>query len=75
MKCVICKNGETKPGPATMAFTRGGTTVVVKSVPADICHNCGEEYFDEAVTERLLAIAEEAVQAGVEVDVRQFVAA
>lgn len=75
MKCVICKNGETKPGPATMAFTRDGTTVVVKDVPADICDNCGEEYLDEAVTDRLLAIAEEAVRAGVEVDVRRFVAA
>jgi hypothetical protein len=49
--------------------------VVVKGVPADICDNCGEEYLDASVTDRLLAIAEEAAQAGVEVDVRQFIAA
>ena len=75
VKCVICRQGETKPGFATMAFTREGTTIVVKDVPADVCDNCGEEYFDEGVTDRLLAIAEEAARAGVEVDVRHFVAA
>ncbi len=75
MKCVICRGGETAPGSATMTLTREGTTVVVKDVPADICDNCGEEYFDEIVTDRLLAVAEEAARSGVEVDVRRFVAA
>ncbi|MBI3031634.1 MAG: type II toxin-antitoxin system MqsA family antitoxin [Candidatus Rokubacteria bacterium] len=54
MKCVICKHGETRPGRATLTFTRDGTTLVVKGVPADICANCGEEYVDEATTARLL---------------------
>ena len=75
MTCVICRHGETQPGSATISFTRDGTTVVVKDVPADICDNCGEEYLDAAVTDRLLAIAEEAARAGVELDVRRFVAA
>lgn len=72
---MICRNGNTQPGSATVSLTREHTTVVVKGVPADICDNCGEEYLDASVTDRLLAIAEEAAQAGVEVDVRQFIAA
>jgi hypothetical protein len=44
-------------------------------VPALICDNCGEEYVDEETTSRLLAIAEEAVRAGVHVDVRDYIAA
>lgn len=72
MKCVICKHGETRPGLATVAFTREGTTLVIKAVPADICANCGEEYVDEATTARLLRTAEEAARAGVKVDVRDY---
>ncbi len=75
MKCVVCKHGETQPGVTTVTLSRGDTTVVFKRVPAQICENCGEEYVDEAITLRLLAIAEEAARAGVQVDVREFIAA
>jgi YgiT-type zinc finger domain-containing protein len=75
MKCVICKRGETKPGTSTLTLTRDGTTLVVKGVPAEVCANCGEAYVDEATTTRLLQTAEEAARAGVQVDVREYVAA
>ena len=75
MKCVICKQGATKPGSATVTLTREQLTLVVKGVPAEICENCGEEYVDEATTTRLLETAEDAARAGVEVDVREYVAA
>lgn len=75
MRCAICGQGETAAGFATATFTRDATTVVVKRVPAEICGVCGEEYFDEDVMRRLLALAEEAARSGVEVDVRHFVAA
>ncbi len=73
MRCMICKHGETRPGRATLTFTRDGTTLVVKGVPADICANCGEEYVDEATTAELLRAAEEAARAGVKADVRDYV--
>ena len=75
MTCVICKNGETRPGTATVTLEREGATVVIKRVPARVCKNCGEEYVDEGITARLLKIAEEAVRAGVQVDVRTYEAA
>jgi YgiT-type zinc finger domain-containing protein len=75
MTCVICKNGETRPGTATVTLEREGATVVIKRVPARVCKNCGEEYVDEGITARLLKTAEEAVRAGVQVDVRTYEAA
>ncbi len=75
MKCVICKNGDTRSGKATVTLERNGTTLVIKGVPAEVCANCGEEYVDEGTTARLLKTAEEAAQSGVQVDVREYVAA
>lgn len=75
MRCVVCKHGETRPGTATVTLERNGTTLVTKDVPAEVCENCGEEYVGEATARRLLMDAEEAAKAGVQVDVRRFVAA
>ena len=75
MKCMICRHGETAPGAATVTLTRDDTTLIVKDVPAMVCDNCGEEYVDSEITERLLETAEEAVRAGVQVDVRSYVPA
>jgi YgiT-type zinc finger domain-containing protein len=75
MKCVICKHGETRPGKATVTLEREGSTLVVQSVPATVCQNCGEVYVDEGTTKSLLTIAEEQARVGVKVDVREYVAA
>ncbi len=75
MKCVICKQGETQRGVATVTLGRQQTTLVFKGVPAEVCVVCGEEYVDESTTAKLLKTAEQAVQAGVQVDVRDYKAA
>lgn len=75
MKCVICKHGETRAGKATVMLERNGMTLVVKSVPARVCENCGEEYVDEDITVKLLRQAEEAARSGVQIDIREYVAA
>lgn len=75
MTCVICKQAETQPGTATVTLERDGMTLVIKGVPARVCPNCGEEYVEENVAARLLSIVESAAQAGIQVDIRQYVAA
>lgn len=75
MKCVICQHGETAPGTTTVTLEQDGAAVVIRGVPARICQTCGEEYVDEDVADRLLKIVKEAAQAGVEIDVRRYVAA
>ena len=75
MRCVICKHGDTRPGTATVTLTREQLTLVVKDVPANVCENCGEEYVNEDTSKRLFQMAEEVARAGVQVDVRQYIAA
>jgi YgiT-type zinc finger domain-containing protein len=75
MKCVICKHGETQAGVVTVTLERGITALVFKNVPAQVCANCGEAYLDDATTAQLLATAEAAVRAGVQIEVREFIAA
>jgi YgiT-type zinc finger domain-containing protein len=75
MKCVVCKRGETAPGDTTVTLERGGLTLVMKRVPAQVCRNCGEAYVDAAVTERLLKVTDEAARTGAELEVRFYAAA
>ena len=58
-----------------MTLERGGATVVIRGVPARVCANCGEEYVDEQTTAVLLKTAGAAAQAGVQVDIRDYIAA
>jgi len=75
MKCVICKHGDTQPGTTTLTLTRDTLTLVIRNVPARVCDNCGEAYVDDEVAAQVLTAAEDAVRAGVQVEVREYVAA
>ncbi len=74
MKCVVYKLGETREGHTTVTLGRDGAALVVRKVPAQVCDNCGEAYVTAEVTRILLQSAREALRAGVEVDIREFVA-
>jgi YgiT-type zinc finger domain-containing protein len=74
MKCVICKRGETAPGFTTVTLTRDDAVLVFKSVPADICQNCGEYYLSDEVTGILLNRAEVAINNGSEVEIQRYAA-
>ena len=54
MKCVVCKQAETRPGLTTVTLERGDSMFVVREVPAQVCPNCGEDYVDSQVTAELL---------------------
>ncbi|MGH8991988.1 MAG: type II toxin-antitoxin system MqsA family antitoxin [Acidimicrobiia bacterium] len=70
--CIVCHNGETKPGTTTVAFHREGRTLIVSEVPADVCENCSEAYVDEETTRRVLEIAAEAERDQATVLVRAY---
>ncbi len=74
MRCVFCKQGDARPGEATVTLQRGETVVVIKGVPADICENCGEYYLSATVSEKVMAKAEAAVENGAEVEILRYVA-
>jgi len=75
MTCIICHQGETRPGTTTVTFSRDGFTLVVQNVPADVCENCGEAYLDAAATEELLHLARDLRQPATRVVVREYTAA
>ena len=75
MTCVVCRQGETRPGKTTVVLQRDGATVVINDVPARVCENCGEDYVDEQVAESVLAAAEASARAGVRVEIRDYAAA
>lgn len=74
MTCLICKQGEAKPGLTTVTMQRNGCTVIFKGVPADVCDNCSEYYVSETVTRELLRRAEVAAQNGAEVEILAYAA-
>ena len=75
MICLTCKVGTPELGLTTVTLERGATLVVFKNVPAQICPNCGEKYFDSSITGRLLAQAQDAVAKGAEVEIIRLQAA
>ncbi len=74
MKCSICKFGETEEGLTTVILKQKKTIVIIKSVPADICNNCGEYYLSEEISKIVLKMAREAVKHHAEIEVLQFAA-
>lgn len=74
MSCTICRNGETKPGHATVSLQRGDSTVILKQVPAEVCDNCGEYYLSNQITAQVLEKAQAAVKSGAEVEILRFAA-
>lgn len=74
MKCVICRNGNTEEGFATVVLEREGTTLVFKRVPAKICDNCGEEYISSETNRALLQRAREKLHRGAALEMLDFAA-
>lgn len=72
MKCVVCKQADTRQGVATITLRRAGARFVVTDVPAQVCPICGEEYVDATVTAEILRSTESHARAGAQVDIRRF---
>ena len=75
LNCVICKHGEVCAETATVTLARDALTLVVRSVPARVCDNCGEEYVDDKTAAVLLQQAEAFSREGVVVAIRDYAAA
>ena len=55
-----------------VTFKKPEFLLFVENVPAQICANCGEEYFDETTTMALQKIASTAAKTGARVEVREY---
>ena len=72
MKCLICNQAETVPGPISVLRESVEMTLTVNNVPARLCPQCGEAYADETVTVNLLRQAARMTQAGTKVETREY---
>lgn len=72
--CGMCKTGMVADGRTTVTLQRGETRVVIKGVPAQVCGQCGEYYLSEETTGGVMAMAEEAVNKGAEVEILRWAA-
>ena len=70
-----CVSRETKLGTTRIAVERGTTLLVVRGVPAQVCDNCGEAYLSADAVVRLQQMLAVAAQGGVQVEVREYIAA
>lgn len=54
MECMYCK-GKMKRGTAPFHIDRNGCHLVIDKIPAFICQQCGEVYFDEPLDDSIQA--------------------
>lgn len=54
MKCIHCK-GEMKKGSAPYHIDRKGYHLQLDSIPAWVCSQCGEVYFEESEVDSIQA--------------------
>jgi len=74
-KCLICKTGDVEPGTTTFTAERGGRAFVFRNVPARVCRQCGEPYFDAEVVRRVEQQIDQAWSSGAEVAMLSYQAA
>jgi YgiT-type zinc finger domain-containing protein len=74
MKCSACRSPNLKPGTATVMSEREGRVAIVRDVPALLCEQCGEEYFDINVSQTVYDISERIFARGKDVEITKFAA-
>lgn len=72
-QCYFCK-GETQEQKVRVDFRWGEDLVIIEAVPATVCQQCGEQYFDAQVSRQMekLAKAKLSAKRVVHVPVRHF---
>jgi YgiT-type zinc finger domain-containing protein len=64
MNCFICK-GDIEEKMVTHSVDIDSYAIVVKDVPAKVCKQCGEVWYNDAVSSQLDKILEEVVASGI----------
>lgn len=59
MNCFMCK-GQMRPGNVNHIVDRDGEIIIIKNVPAIVCKQCGEAFYDNEVMKKVEKIVEEA---------------
>ena len=71
MECFKCK-GNLKEKKVNYVVDLDNTIIVIKGVPAKVCINCGEKYFDDNTAENIERIVNKLKELAVEVTVVNY---
>jgi len=69
--CPLCK-GSVAKGVTTITVELGFGVVVIRQVPAMVCSQCGEEWLDDATTQKVEEIVNAARQKHVAVEIAEW---
>ncbi|MBA4370051.1 MAG: hypothetical protein C0418_00540 [Coriobacteriaceae bacterium] len=72
MRCMACAAGDTVADTTTLSLSSKSARLSIECVPAHVCTQCGEVFFDVEVAERVDEIAEEAFTTDAADIVRRF---
>jgi len=71
MDCFMCK-GKVKEKKVNYMVDLENTIIIVKGVPAKVCTQCGEQYFDDKTSENIECIVNKLKDLSTEVTIINY---
>ena len=71
MNCFMCK-GDLEEKRVNYIVDLKETIIIIKSVPAKVCKQCGEQYFDDEIAENIERIVNKLKQLSAEVTIVNY---
>lgn len=71
MKCFKC-NEELIDKKVNYVVDLDQTIIIIKGVPAKVCKNCGEKYFDDSIAENIEKIVNKLKELSIEVTIVNY---
>lgn len=71
MNCFMCK-GELEAKKVNYMVDLKDTIIIIKDVPAKVCKQCGEQYFDDETSENIEKIVNNLKELSTEVTIVKY---
>ena len=71
MNCFMCK-GELEEKKVNYIVDLENTIIIIKEVPAKVCTQCGEQFFDDKTSENIEKIVNQLKQLAIEVTIVNY---
>lgn len=71
VNCFICK-GDLEEKKVNYVVDLENTIIIIKGVPAKVCTQCGEQYFDDEIAENIKKIVNQLKQLAAEVTIVNY---
>lgn len=71
MNCFMCK-GDLEEKKVNYVVDLEETIIIIKGVPAKVCKQCGEQYFDDEIAENIEKIVNQLKELSTEVTIVNY---